>query len=157
MIIYLSGPISSRLDTYKEQFQKAYDLLSQRNHVVISPHFLPIGLKSHQDYMQIAHASLKAAEIIYLLKGWEDSPGARMELRWAMDMDKAIYLQGDTACNIKLFNNKPEPTTILLSPQLYQKVREGKITLNQARKRMGFEPIPYGDAPLTQRQEEETE
>lgn len=95
MIIYLSGPISSRLDTYKISFQKVYDILTGSGHKVISPHFLPKGLKAYQDYMNIAHECVKAADAIYLMKGWQDSPGAKKELRWAMDMDKKIYLQND--------------------------------------------------------------
>lgn len=108
MIIYLSGPISDRLETYKEEFGAAYDNLKAYDHVIISPHFLPLGLNKHQDYMNIAHESLKAADAIYLLRGWQHSPGARVELKWAMDWDKWIYIQGDREDNWKLYEKRED-------------------------------------------------
>lgn len=120
MIIYLSGPISDRLDTYKEHFQSVYDALTAAGHFVISPHFLPIGLKSHQDYMNIAHPSLKAADAIYLLIGWQHSPGARTELKWAMDWNKEIYIQNDNTYNWKLYANEEEENEVLKVAGKYQ-------------------------------------
>ena len=151
MIIYLSGPISSRLNNYKTHFQSVYHALTAAGHSVISPHFLPLGLNSYQDYMNIAHPSLKASEAIYLLRGWQESEGSKAELKWAIDMGKIILLEDAKDGDTKVFNNKSENRSTLLPPELYEKVREGKITLNQDRVRMGLEPIPYGDAPLTQK------
>lgn len=110
MIIYLSGPISARLDTYQDHFQKVYDKLTAAGHAVISPHFLPIGLKKEQDYLNIAHENLKAAEAIYLLDGWHKSPGALTELKWAVDMKKQIFLESDKESN--LFLDAPSPVEI---------------------------------------------
>jgi hypothetical protein len=106
MIIYLSGPISSRLDTYKKYFHSVHSMLTDAGHTVISPHFLPLGLEREQDYLRIAHECIKAAEAIYLLKGWQNSPGAKTELKWAMDMSKVILLQNDSESDEYLYKNE---------------------------------------------------
>lgn len=94
MIIYLSGAISSRLDSYKQHFQKEYDRLTEMGHQVLSPHFLPIGLRSYDDYMNIAKEMIKAADAIYLLEGWEWSEGSQKELKWAMNWNMSILEEG---------------------------------------------------------------
>lgn len=106
MIIYLSGPISSRLDTYKLHFQSVFTSLTDSGYVVISPHFLPLGLRCEQDYLNIAHECIKAAEAIYLLRGWQNSPGAKIELKWAMDMNKVIFLEHDADSDEYLFKSE---------------------------------------------------
>ena len=53
MILYISGPISSWMDTYKAEFDAAESYLSTwKGHTVLNPASHPLGLK-YEDYMQI--------------------------------------------------------------------------------------------------------
>lgn len=41
MKVFIAGPISSRPDTYREDFAEAEDLLAAQGHVVFNPADLP--------------------------------------------------------------------------------------------------------------------
>ena len=60
---------------------------------VLNPAVLPDGLAPEQ-YMPICMAMLEQAEGIYLLEGWEDSPGARLEWQYALYQGKTVYYEG---------------------------------------------------------------
>lgn len=91
MILYISGPISSRMDTYKAEFDAAESYLSTwKGHTVLNPASHPTGLK-YEDYMQIDAEMIKAADGIVMLRGWRSSQGAKRELRMALKQGKKAF------------------------------------------------------------------
>lgn len=91
MILYISGPMSSRLDTYKEEFDAAESYLSTwKRHTVLNPAAHPLGLK-YEDYIMIDAEMIKASDGIVMLRGWRSSPGAKRELRMALKQGKKVF------------------------------------------------------------------
>lgn len=89
-VIYLAGPISGRLESYKSDFERAADLLCCEG-VVLNPAVLPLGLKSHQSYMNICLPMLREADEVVLLPGWRSSQGARLEVAEAIKLRMPIF------------------------------------------------------------------
>lgn len=71
--------------------------LTGRGHTALNPAILPDGL-SQAEYMDICLAMLRCADVIYLLKGWEQSPGTRAEKALAEKLElQVIYQEEDRA------------------------------------------------------------
>lgn len=101
MTIYISGKITGT-DDYKERFAKAEELLILKGHKVINPVRLSIALQialpfepSYDDYMSVDRHFLDRAEAIYMLKGYEESNGARDERTRAAAKGIQILYEGD--------------------------------------------------------------
>ena len=91
MILYISGPISSRMDTYKAEFDAAESYLSTwKGHTVLNPAGHPLGLK-YEDYLDIDLAMVRAADGIVMLKDWKQSSGAKLELKYAMQIGIKVF------------------------------------------------------------------
>lgn len=80
---FLSGPISSRLETYKAEFDDAARIVSEAGHLPLNPATLPIGMEN-RDYMRICLAMLDSADLLLQLPGWGKSAGAIAERTVAM-------------------------------------------------------------------------
>ena len=78
MKIFLSGPITSRLDTYKKEFESAAEAVKAAGNIPLNPATQPLGLEQ-RDYMRVSLAMLEAADMVLLLPGWEESEGALVE------------------------------------------------------------------------------
>jgi hypothetical protein len=63
-------------------FYKAAYKLAHQQVTVINPAILPLGLE-RREYMDICFAMLRAADEIYMLRGWENSKDATAELAYA--------------------------------------------------------------------------
>lgn len=92
MRIYIAGKITGELD-YRDKFKIAEDKLEAMGHIVVNPAMLPDGLGTHRDYMDICITMLSKCEGIYLLKGYEGSPGAKEELGHARREEIKIFYE----------------------------------------------------------------
>lgn len=78
MKIYIAGPMSGLAEFNRHAFHSAHIELTDQGHTVLSPAVLPDGLEQYE-YMDICLAMLRCVDCIYMLKGWEDSLGAKAE------------------------------------------------------------------------------
>lgn len=86
MKIYISGPITGQ-NNYIERFAAAEELLKEAGYESINPaeELMEMPKNStHEEYMEKAIALLACCEGIYMLEGWENSKGAKIELDWAI-------------------------------------------------------------------------
>lgn len=83
-IVYLSGPITGT-DDYMERFARAEERLTKRGYAVINPARVCAQLPEleHDQYMQVCVPMIEVADVIYMLKHWEESKGAKMEYFYA--------------------------------------------------------------------------
>ena len=85
--IYISGKITGT-DDYKDRFLKAEQELSSRGFNVLNPVKTGKWLERHLapkyptwvEYMKQAIKAMMSADCIYMLKGYKESKGARLEL-----------------------------------------------------------------------------
>ena len=88
MVIYIAGRMKGCLN-YKKRFNKAEQELKKQGHVVLNPATLPKGL-AHTRYMPICLSMIDAADAVYMLYGWENSEGAKVEKAYAEYNKKKI-------------------------------------------------------------------
>lgn len=91
MRFYVAGKITGYAE-YKDKFLAATLALVKQGHTVLNPAFLPEGMTPTQ-YMSVCVPMLLAAEGIYLLDGWDKSPGALIEVQLARYCGKRIYYE----------------------------------------------------------------
>lgn len=85
-MIYISGAITGTTD-YMKRFNKAENDLIFLGYDVVNPAKINANLPkicTHEDYMKVCIAELSLCDTIYMLKGWEESEGAREEYEWAV-------------------------------------------------------------------------
>lgn len=79
--IYISGKITG-LDNYAEVFEKKEKELTEQGHLVFNPAKHP-DMFSWQQFMELDLKALSFCDSIYMMKGWETSKGATLELEEA--------------------------------------------------------------------------
>ena len=95
--IYISGKITDTTD-YMERFAKAQQKLEAQGFSVINPALVNSMLPKdtpYEDYMKVSFALLDIADAVYMLEGWEDSPGACREHAVASLKKKKILYADD--------------------------------------------------------------
>lgn len=94
--IYLSGPISNTED-YVERFDKAAEQLIEMGYTVINPARVGLYLPeetTHDEYMLMSFCLMRMCDTIFMLKGWENSIGAKLELHNAERRRMSIFFEG---------------------------------------------------------------
>ena len=83
--VFISGKITGTSD-YVERFDNAESKLYKLGYEPVNPvsvtGCLPATL-TYEEYMVITIAMLSVCDAIYMIPGWEDSDGAKRELRVA--------------------------------------------------------------------------
>ena len=92
MKVYIAGAITNN-PNYMQQFADAEERLLSDGHAVINP--VKNDGFSYKEYIDMGLCELMRCDAIYLLPGWEDSSGARLEFQYAVTTDIEI-LGGDT-------------------------------------------------------------
>lgn len=76
--IFISGPMTGCEDFNRDEFAFETQRLVKEGFIVLNPAILPDGLE-HNHYLAMSLSMLEQADAIYLLEGWENSPGATQE------------------------------------------------------------------------------
>lgn len=93
MKVYVAGPITNTPD-YKQHFAAAEKRLRDAGHVTMNPAALGYGF-THSEYMHICFAMIDVCDAVYMLDGWQDSRGARMEYDRAKWLEMKILFEGE--------------------------------------------------------------
>lgn len=85
--VYLAGPMTGIEEYNYPAFFKAEDEYYSRGFKVINPARIGLikELYDWRDYWPINEAMLRGCDAIVMLEGWEKSPGAVNEYRWAKE------------------------------------------------------------------------
>ena len=87
--IYIAGPMTGKAEYNRPAFALAEKNLRAAGYRVINPAVMPTDL-DREDYMPICLAMLERCDAIYLLDGWQESEGARVEVEYARYKDLLV-------------------------------------------------------------------
>lgn len=95
MKVYISGPITGTND-YMKRFNNAQKYLESKGYSVVNPALVNSNLPkdtSYDEYMDMSFVMLRMCDAIYMLKGYEYSEGAKVELNVAERTGKKILYE----------------------------------------------------------------
>lgn len=90
MKVYISGAITNN-PNYREDFKCAEAVLKSQGHAVINP-VKNLGFE-YKDYIDMGLCELMKCDAIYMLKGYEKSNGALLELFYAKTVGLEIIYE----------------------------------------------------------------
>ncbi|WP_286154627.1 DUF4406 domain-containing protein [Thomasclavelia cocleata] len=90
MKVYIAGAISKN-ENYLEQFDEAEKSILKAGDIPLNPvkHF---GF-DYKDYIDMGLCELMRCDAVYMLKGYEESEGALLELKYAQTVGMEIIYQ----------------------------------------------------------------
>lgn len=101
MKIYIAGKITGD-NNYVTKFLKAKETLKTKGFNVVLPIDIADGgpgeysqFFSYEQFIHVDYALIDVCDGIYMLKDWQQSKGARMELQYACDHRKEIMYQDE--------------------------------------------------------------
>lgn len=90
--VYISGPMTGIKNLNREAFERAEHKIQEMGHRVLNPHRFP-QQKTYEECIQMdLEVIAMAADAIALLPGWENSPGAKKELKAALDLNLKVLV-----------------------------------------------------------------
>ena len=99
MKIYISGAITNT-DDHDIRFKRAEQELIDQGHTPFNPERIGTVVQNamhwrmeYEDFMTLDEIFLRQADAIYMLKGYENSDGARRELRLAVMLGKTVMYE----------------------------------------------------------------
>lgn len=93
--IYISGPITGTND-YIKRFAERQKVLEAEGYTVVNPAAINAQLPentAYEEYMQMAFLMLDMCDVIYMMKGWEQSRGAVREYEYARAKRKIVMYE----------------------------------------------------------------
>jgi hypothetical protein len=92
MKVYISGPITGlEFEVFMKNFKDAEDYLLSKGFEVVNPCTIDHShSKTWEDYMLCDIKALFPCDAIYMIDGWRNSRGARIERAIAAVMDKTV-------------------------------------------------------------------
>lgn len=96
MKIYISGPITG-VEGYFNRFELAEAALKAAGHEVINPARVNYSLPestTHSQYMDMSLMMLSMCDTVFFLKGWENSIGANIEFKYALERGYTMIFDG---------------------------------------------------------------
>ena len=101
MTYYISGPMTGLPDFNRQAFEVAYGTLIGSGHEAINPHKIHPRRTHDPVYRAYLKSDMRviceSADALYMLTGWEHSPGARAEHAVAVALTLPIVYENAQA------------------------------------------------------------
>lgn len=100
-MIYISGPMSGVENLNYPEFNRVAKGLREAGYKVFNPAEIVLDKTGmtpdevYEAYMSIYLEAIEKCDKIYLIKDWNKSPGAKRELKKAIELDLQVFLIGD--------------------------------------------------------------
>jgi len=93
MRVYIAGPIAGCDDGNRRAFAAAEVFLLQAGHEPINPHKVCEPTDDYETCMRKDLQALATCSGIYLLQGWENSPGSLIEVAKARELGMEVQYE----------------------------------------------------------------
>ena len=90
--VYLSGPMTGKKELNIHAFNHAKCFLETQGFTVLNPHDFPLTDSYDEALLLDLEMIAMAADAIAVLPGWQDSHGARREVKAALDLNLDVIV-----------------------------------------------------------------